>query len=39
MRITIGLTIFEKPPFLAHSVFFTNILQTVESDSKEPEQT
>ena len=36
MRIAIGLKIFEKPPFFAYSVFFTNILQTVESGSKEP---
>jgi hypothetical protein len=37
MRTTTGRTIFEKPPFLIYPVFFTNILQTVESGSKEPE--
>jgi len=37
MRIATGRRISKKPPFLTHYVFFTNILQTVESGSKEPE--
>ena len=37
MRITTSRTIFEKPPFLAEDLFFTNISLTVESGSEEPE--
>jgi hypothetical protein len=39
MRTTTGRTIFEKPPLITHPVFFTNILHTVESGSKNQRRT
>jgi hypothetical protein len=37
MRVSVSRTIYEKSLSPTHYIFLTNILQTVESGSKEPE--